>query len=134
MDATKIENSFEYQAEQEKNNFQSYITALLESHADFQHKISIAKGQKKTGIWLELSEAEIITGHIFECVSNLMGSYQVISNTNKYLNANYKAIHAVVKNDLSKSVEDFKADRITKEQFASRLNQFIGIRKPGLAA
>ena len=125
---------FEYLAESAKQDFQHNITALLEAHGDFLHKISIAKGGKKTGIWIELSEAEIISGHIFECVSNLAGDYKVIDITNKILNTNYKALQSITKRDLETTIQQFKDDKITKEEFEHRVNMFVGYRKPSTAA
>lgn len=133
-DTANIIDSFEYQAEKAKQDFQTYVNALLEAHSDFLYKISTAKGSKKTGIWIELSEAEIISGHILECISNVMGSYEIINKTNKLLNINYRAAQAVARKDIRSSIDDFRNDRITKEQFSERITDFVGIRKPVMKA
>ena len=131
---TKIQDSFEYQAEQAKQTFQGCITALLEAHSDFLHKISLAKGAKKSGVWIEMSEAEIISGHILESVSNLMGSYSVIDRTNRLLNINYQAAQYLLNRDLQSSIDEFIAGKIDKDKLAYHFNQFVKVPKPGVVA
>ena len=131
---TNITDSFEYHAEQAKQNFQAHINSLLEAHSDFNHKISAATGAKKTGVWLELSEAEIINYQVFEAVSNIMASYEILNNTNKWLNTNYRAYQHLFNDDIRKAISDFKNEAITKDQFAERVSDYAHVRKPNVAA
>lgn len=131
---TKIEDSFEYHCEKAKEDFQVHLNGLLEAHADFLHKITLAKGNKKAGIWLEMSEAEIVSGHILECITNLMGDYKIVSNTNKLLSVNYQASQRIIRKDLRSFIQDFKQDRITHQQFSEHLDDFVGTRKPIMKA
>ena len=127
-------DDFDYLCEKEKQNSQVSINGLLEAHGDLQHKIQLAYGAKKSGVWLEISEAEIIAGHMLECASNLIESYNTLEKTNKLLNANYKAALLIARQDIKSSIEDFKNDKINKEEFAFRVNRFVGLKNPNMAA
>lgn len=120
---------FETANERERSKFQSYINALLEAHADLLHKISQAKGARKSGIWIELSEAEIISGHILECCANLMVPFQNIVDANRLLFLNNSAMSGLMRSNLRQSVEDFKGARISKEELKERIDAFVDIPK-----
>lgn len=125
MDSTNIA----YQTEQAKQSFQYHLTGLLEAQADLLNKIAFAKGSKKAGIWLEMSEAELLSGYILEAVSNLAGDYKIIANVNKLLETNYLALQQVERNNIRRAIQDFKNDRIDKDQFRQRVNEFVDNRK-----
>lgn len=131
-DVAKITDSFEYLSEKAKQNFQGHLSGLLEVHADFLHRITHAKGNQKTGIWIELSEAEILSGFILGTVSSLMGDYELINRTNTLLHLNYSSAQALLNQDryhsLRNSIEDYRAGKTTKQDLKESLKNFIGAK------
>jgi hypothetical protein len=86
MHTIKIEESFEYQLEAAKTNFQGNITALLELHQFILSKVQQSKINHKDFISIQLCEAELLTEHLLNTIRDIMHHYDTMSAANKILN------------------------------------------------
>jgi len=80
-----VEESFEYQAEQAKVNFQASISSLLDFHSHYLQKISNAKTKNKPYVCSSIEESELSMEIFFKTISNLIEHYGILNSCNNFL-------------------------------------------------
>lgn len=91
-----IDQSFDYQSEEARLNFQGNVGSLLELKSYLLDRATKAKGRNKDGAFLTIHELETLDSWLVDVTTNLMANYQILNRTNKLLNLNCETMRRLL--------------------------------------
>ena len=89
---TKLTDSYEYQAEEARVNFQANLSSFSDLKASLRERSTAAQERGKDGAWVTLHQFEIYDKWLFDIFTGLNVNYELLHLAMKRQNINYNIL------------------------------------------